>query len=213
MLQLIRKLAKESGRARAGRIVKTYREFVALSNEFASMVYADVCGPCIGDGGKRGIGCCTVGDNVYGYIHGPAKKRLTALWSEASTEAEGNGRQAGECLYHSGSAGCLIKDLKPPLCASYYCSGARGRLLETYGIEWRSGLISRPLEEILSDERLDRGQLVLATARGVNPAALDALRDYLEWVKEAVRSRRPASGRECPASLRRQPEAPLISVR
>jgi len=178
---------------RSARIIATYRDAMSLVDAFAREVYEVACEPCIESDtshGKEARGCCTMVDMAYEHITGPAADDIRELSAQASA-----GRMATtkiSCIYHDAESGCMLGDLKPPVCASFYCDDARKRLSRDLGIYVERPLLMQPLDAILRDELREGSHPVRGAdgviMEGVNPETLASFRRYIIALTERART-------------------------
>ena len=102
-------------------IIRQYTEVTRLLNELFSLA-PDQCYV------EDGIGCCHIGTIVSeSGITGPAYITLLrmrqARLEEEGLEAKVGSELDGPCSYHKEGYGCVLGELKSPLCMSNYCDG------------------------------------------------------------------------------------------
>lgn len=81
----------------------------------------------------KGVGSCIYADRSYSetYIEGQARARIIELRGERNKDK--GGKSKIDCPYHRPGRGCILDDLKSPLCIEHVDNP--GELRERFGID------------------------------------------------------------------------------
>ena len=140
----------------------------ALTDLFASA--PDLCSQ------TDGVGCCE--DPCFpieATLSGPATFELIAQQRKRRAD-DGMIPQPGACYFHKADSGCVLGELKPPICLSHYCEG----LLDA--TEYHHVYVLRFLDRILNPP-IRNGQF---TPSENEPLLDEFMLRLAEWEKQIV---------------------------
>ena len=121
----------------------------------------------------NGVGCCIIDtEKAEESIEGPASEEILELM-RIRLERVGE-EENGVCSYHKESYGCMLGNLKSPLCLSYYCYG---ELIDT---DFSTNDIYDMLSDILKGE---------ASESSDENESIEKNRELVEQVKKYVDER------------------------
>ncbi len=126
--------------------VQQYRQLVAAAQELWRVIYACTTYKEWEEDGSQGVGSCYISEVVADQsVYLPAlhvmrqqRNRKTPGKSAIYTYEPLSGSSVqswSACAYHRANIGCVLEDLKGPLCISYIAPGLYAEIKQDYGAD------------------------------------------------------------------------------